>query len=173
MKLFRTLIAGLFAVMLPPLTVGALAASTLPTPSEEPLLTVSGDISVTNVGDTAQFDLEMLQAMEHLTFETTTIWTAGKKTFTGVPLAALLAHLGVTSGTLKATAINDYSVDIPIDEIDEHAPIIAYSMDGNHMSRRDKGPLWIVYAYDSDAKYRSETVYSRSIWQLDRIEVLQ
>jgi hypothetical protein len=173
MKLSKSLFAGLIAILLLPLTVGVLAAGTLPTPSDRPLLTVSGDISVTNVGDTAQFDLEMLQSMELLTFETTTIWTAGTKTFAGVSLFALLEQLGVSSGTLMATAINDYSVEIPVADINEHAPIIAFSMDGNLMSRRDKGPLWIVYPYDSDAMYRSETVYSRSIWQLDRIEVLQ
>lgn len=173
MKLFKSLFASLFAILLLPLTVGVLAAGTLPTPSDRPLLTVSGDITVTNVADTAQFDLEMLQSMEQMTFTTTTIWTAGAKTFTGVPLAALLNRLGVTSGALRATAINDYSVEIPVGEIDEHAPIIAVSMDGNLMSRRDKGPLWVVYPYDSNARYRSEIVYSRSIWQLDRIEVLQ
>lgn len=173
MKLSRSLIAGLFASLLLPFTVGVLAAGTLPTPSDRPLLTVSGDINVTNVGDTAQFDLEMLQSMEPINFATTTIWTAGTKSFVGVPLAALLKQLGVTSGTLKATAINDYSVDIPVADINEHAPIIAFSMDDTLMSRREKGPLWIVYPYDSDANYRSETVYSRSIWQLDRIEVIQ
>jgi hypothetical protein len=40
------------------------------------------------------------------------------------------------------------------------------------MSVRDKGPLWVIYPYDSD-DYRSEVIYSRSIWQLDRLEVVQ
>ena len=38
------------------------------------------------------------------------------------------------------------------------------------MSRRDKGPLWVIYPYHDNIDYRSETIYSRSIWQLDRIE---
>jgi hypothetical protein len=46
-------------------------------------------------------------------------------------------------------------------------------MDGNAMSVRDKGPLWVIYPYDSDAAYRTEVIYSRSIWQLDRLEVVQ
>ncbi len=44
-------------------------------------------------------------------------------------------------------------------------------MNGETMPVRRKGPLWIVYPYDSDEAYRSEAIYSRSIWQLDRIEV--
>ena len=170
---FQKLLASLIAILLLPLMSGALAAETLPAPSSPPLLTVSGDILVTNVGDTAQFDLEMLLLMRQVEFTTTTIWTDGTKTFTGFPLVALLERLGVTSGSLNATAINDYSVRIPVAGIDQNAPIIAYSMDGKFMSRRDKGPLWIVFPYDSNAEYRSETVYSQSIWQLDRIEVVQ
>lgn len=173
MGLFRTLFASIVVLQLLPLTAGALAAETFAPPSNTPLLTVSGDISVTNVGNTAQFDLEMLQSMQQSDIATTTIWTDGVKTFKGVPLAAFLAQLKITSGTLKAMAINDYSVEIPTAEIDGHAPIIAFSIDDTLMSRRDKGPLWIIYPYDSHAKYRSETVYSRSIWQLDRIEVLK
>ena len=40
------------------------------------------------------------------------------------------------------------------------------------MSLRDKGPLWIVYPFDSNPSYSTEVTYARSIWQLDRIEVL-
>jgi hypothetical protein len=46
-------------------------------------------------------------------------------------------------------------------------------MNGAEMSIRDKGPLWIVYPYDASDDFRSEVVYSRSIWQLDRIEVIR
>ena len=53
------------------------------------------------------------------------------------------------------------------------APLVAYEMDGETMSRRQKGPLWIVYPFDSDADFRSEVIYSRSIWQLDRLEIVK
>jgi hypothetical protein len=38
------------------------------------------------------------------------------------------------------------------------------------MSIREKGPLWLVYPYDLNKAYQSETIYSRSIWQLVRID---
>ena len=41
------------------------------------------------------------------------------------------------------------------------------------MTLRDKGPLWLVYPYDADTAYQSEVIYARSVWQLDRIEVLR
>ncbi|MDW3224382.1 MAG: oxidoreductase [Paracoccaceae bacterium] len=152
-------------------STGCVAAGPLAAPDGDVVLTVTGDIEITNTRDAAAFDMAMLEAMPVKQFETTTIWTEGKNSFVGVPLRHVLEFLGVEAGTLRATAINDYSVEMPVDSLKSDAPIIAYQRDGNPMSRRQKGPLWIVFPYDSDAEYRSELVYSRSIWQLDRLEV--
>ena len=133
------------------------------------LLTVSGDVDA--AAQTLTFDRAALMALPTTTIETSTIWTEGTHSFTGVSLADLMAQVGVTDGTLLATAINDYTVEIPVSDAVAGGPIVAYLMDGEEMPVRDKGPLWIVYPYDSSADYRSEVVYSRSIWQLDRIEV--
>lgn len=135
-----------------------------------PLLTISGDIAAS---DTILLDRDALTALPETTFETSTIWTEGVHSFTGVSLADLMAELGVEDGTLVATAINDYAVEIPVSDAVEGGPIVAYRMDGEEMTVRDKGPLWIIYPYDSDADYRTEVIYSRSIWQLDRLEVVQ
>ncbi len=164
------LIAFVIALLMPFLP-SAKAAEQLPPSQGTILLTVTGAISTTNRGETAQFDLDLLRALPQIEYNTTTIWTNGEKVFAGVPLSALLDRLGVASGTLKARAINDYTVDIPISSLQDNAPMIAYSMDGAPMSRRDKGPLWIVYPYDSDPSFRTEVNFSRSIWQLDRIEI--
>ena len=52
-------------------------------------------------------------------------------------------------------------------------PIIAYERNGKEMSVRSKGPLWIVYPYDSNPSYKTEAIYSRSIWQLEGIVLKQ
>lgn len=157
------------------LTVAVIAspvsAETLAQPSDTPILTVSGQVERTNQGEAAVFDRAMLEAMEPATFATSTIWTEGKVEFTGVPLSDLLRKLGIESGTLKATAINDYAVDIPVAEALQDPAIVAYKMNGKPMSVREKGPLWIVYPYDQNKKFQAEVYYSRSIWQLDRIVV--
>lgn len=147
------------------------AQQPLAAPEGDVLLTVSGDIAVTNGDDVARFDRDMLQALSAATVTTGTIWTEGMVQFTGVRLKTLLDAVGVTDGTLDATAINDYAVEIPVSDAVEDGPIIAYEMNGAPMSVRDKGPLWIVYPYDDDPDYRTEVIYSRSIWQLDRIIV--
>lgn len=149
----------------------AVPAQTLPNPSGEVVLTVTGDIALTNADGAALFDRAMLEAMEPVEFTTTTTWTDGPQVFRGVLLLDLLSLLGVTGGNLRAAAVNDYAVDIPVSDAVEGGPIVAYRLNGKPMSLRDKGPLWIVYPYDSRREYRSEVIYSRSIWQLDRLEV--
>jgi len=148
-------------------------AEVLDPPAGEVVLAITGSISVTNAEGEAHLDRAMLEALPVAEFTTSTIWTEGEQVFTGVPLADLLAHFGADGTTLRATAINDYSVEIPVSDAVPGGPIVAYLMDGAPMSVREKGPLWIVYPYDSSAEYRNEIIYSRSIWQLNRIEVLR
>lgn len=113
----------------------------------------------------------MLQALGEVTFETSTPWTEGRQSFTGVEIAAVLRALGVSDGALKATAINDYAIEIPVSDAVEGGPILACRQNGNLMSVREKGPLWVVYPYDLDQDYQSEVIFSRSIWQLVKIDV--
>ena len=137
------------------------------------ILTISGDIEQLEGGVSVVFDRAALMALSATTFETSTIWTDGVHSFTGVSLQALALEMGVSDGWFLATAINDYTVKIPMIDAVEGGPIIAYLMDGNEMSIRDKGPLWVIYPYDLNVDYRSEVIFSRSIWQLNRLEILQ
>lgn len=153
------------------LLAGAGHAGQLPAPSGEVVLTVTGEVPTANRGAVAEFDLDMLRGLGMTTIRTTTIWTEGVQEFSGPPLAALMEALGVEGGVLLATAINDYQIDIPVSDAAPDGPILAISLNGAPMTVRDKGPVWIVYPYDRDAAYRTETTYSRSIWQLVRLEV--
>lgn len=150
-----------------------LLAQSLEPPVEQVILTVTGAIEVTNGPDSASFDLPMLKNLGSEQVVTTTIWTEGSQTFTGVPLHVLLETVGVSEGSIRATAVNDYNVEIPMEDAVPGGALIAYENNGAPMSLRDKGPLWIIYPYDSKKEYQSEMIYSRSIWQLDRIEVLE
>lgn len=146
-------------------------AEALAVPEGPVVLTVSGNIGKTNGDGLARFDLGMLEALPATTFETTTIWTEGVREFSGVSLHTFLSAVGAKGQVLSAVAIDNYSVEIPADEIAPDGPIIAYRMDGQTMSVRDKGPLWVVYPFDSDPKYQSGVAHSRSIWQLVSIDV--
>lgn len=151
----------------------AQAMTELAAPSGEVLLTVSGAVALSNSDDhTAKLDRALLHDMPQRTIKTTTIWTKGVQTFSGVDLHDLLAGLGIAEGTIRVVALNDYAVEIPVAEIQAGGAILADLRNDAPMSVRDKGPLWIIYPYDQSEAFRTEVVYSRSVWQVDRIEVL-
>ncbi len=162
---------ALAAGMLLFVSINAATAAELDAPTGPVLLTISGELANTNGDGTAAFDLEMLRALGATDITTDTIWTPGTITFTGVELKTLLDHVGASGDEIDATAINDYTVVIPVSDAVEGGPIVAYEMDGELMSRRDKGPLWLIYPYSSNSEYRTEVIYSRSIWQLDRMAI--
>lgn len=133
-------------------------------------------LTITLQGDevkVAHLTLEDMKGYEAKSFDTSTIWTTGPQSFTGVPLADLLARFDLTAGTpgltIEARAVNDYMVEVPLSEATAEGPIVAYLRNGKTMSLRGKGPLWLVYPYDSNPAYRTEAIYSRSIWQLDSL----
>ena len=106
-----------------------------------------------------------------MSFTTTTIWTDGPQTFTGVPLGALLAAAQISGKKLIAKAANDYSVEIPVEPWPKDAPIVAYLRNGKPMSIRDKGPLWIVYPRDSDKQLQDAQYDHRWAWQLQQLRI--
>ena len=160
----------LLPLLIAPLLVGVWSTVAMAfSPPEGPVvLTVTGH---PDVPGPIAFDRTLLAELPVVTFTTTTIWTDGPQTFSGVPLAAFLDHLGVDPQTIRLIAANDYAVEFPVDTASEDAPILAFEQNGNPMSLRDHGPVWLIYPYDREAEFRTDVVYSRSIWQLVVIEL--
>ncbi len=147
------------------------AAQDFAAPKGEVILTLAGAIGTTNAADALALDRTLLETLPQHEFATSTIWTEGVSTFRGVLLQDLLAVIGARGKTLTLTALNDYQITMPAAEAGPEGPLVAYLMDGAVMPVRDKGPVWLVYPYDSKAEYRTEQAYARSIWQLEHIEV--
>jgi hypothetical protein len=171
LKSLTTITAALGLEILLLTTSFAASAAELPKPKGEVILTMAGAIAVMNNEGRAEFDMGLLKTLPVTTFKTTTTWTEGVNTFTGVSLKALLAVVGAQGTIAKAIALNDYAVEIPVSDAVVDGPIVAYAMNEQPMPVRDKGPLWIVYPYDTNADYRTEAIYSKSIWQLSQIEL--
>lgn len=163
----KSIIAALLASALTATSALALEAPTGPV-----VLTVKGKISNTNAGDTAQFDMAMLEKLKGRKGEMETPWTEGKVTFEGPLLREVLAAAGATGTSLKVRALNDYAADVPADDA-KLDTILANKLDGKPMSVRDKGPLMLVYPFDLDADLYNEKYFSRSVWQIKEIEVGQ
>jgi hypothetical protein len=56
------------------LAINPAGAASLPEPTEKPILTVTGKITVTNKEGAAQFDRAMLEALGAASFSTSTPW---------------------------------------------------------------------------------------------------
>lgn len=145
-------------------------STNLPSPSGRVVLTVSGEIAHKNQGDVAAFDQDMLEALEWQTIETFTYYTEGLQRFSGPTLASLLAELDITDGVLRAVALDDYSVDIPVSDLQEHEILLAVRHNDVKMRVRDRGPIWIIYPADSVGDI-GDSHMRRSIWQLKHIQV--
>ena len=147
-------------------------ATPLPKPAGTPILTISGRIGVTNAGATAVFDRAMLEDMGLTAFQTSTPWYSAPVIFEGVKMTTLMDRVQARGTTLSVTALNDYVSEIPMEDFGRYHPIMALKRDGQYMEVRDKGPLFVVYPYDSAPELRSQRFYSRSPWQIARMEVL-
>ncbi|MBQ0820906.1 molybdopterin-dependent oxidoreductase [Microvirga terrae] len=151
--------------------IGAAYAASLAVPKERPILTITGKIGVTNKDNTAQFDRAMLESLGLVTIETTTPWYDGKVKFEGVSLDKLMKQVEAKGERVSVIALNDYATEIPMADFAKFNVILALKRDGEYMPVRDKGPLFIVYPYDSNPELKTQTYYARSAWQVAKIEV--
>ena len=161
----RGAMGALFVILFP---AWAFAAG-FDAPKGDVLLTVRGSIEASNVDGSLQLDQALLESLPLTEISTTTTWTSGTTTFKGVLMKDLIAAIGATGETMTLRAVNDYAITMPLADVAEDAPLLAFLLDGQTMSLRDKGPVWMVYPYDANEEYRTEEVFSRSIWQLTEI----
>lgn len=161
----------LLTFLLPFSNAQLVAGEPLPTPEGKTILSVGGNISVTNRDQAADFDLTMLKALGVTKVTTSTAWTEGVSVFEGVLLNAILERVGAQGGTLTARALNDYAARLPIEDARKWPVILAFSRDGKTLSVRDKGPLWIVYPRDDHPELNSPDYNTKWVWQLKSIEV--
>lgn len=145
--------------------------ATLAAPKETPILVIEGKIRVKNVGSEAHFDRAMIEALGMTSITTSTPWFNGEVKFEGVLLDKVMQAVGAEGNEVLAVALNDYRTTIPIADFARYGVVLALKRDGEYMPVSDKGPLFIVYPYDSDSELQSQQFYARSAWQLARLIV--
>ncbi len=158
-------------VVLSASTLFATAAQALDKATGPVVLTIEGAITHTNQGQQAQFDMKMLEKLRQHSFSTQTPWYPNAVTFTGPLLRDVLAAVGAKGSKITAVALNDYKTEIPLDDATRHDVIVARLMNNRPMPVREKGPLFIVYPFDTKAELRSELYYNRAAWQLNALRI--
>jgi hypothetical protein len=147
------------------------ATSDISSPKGKTILTVSGRIGRTNRPGIAEFDRDMMEALGTSSFTTMTPWHDEPAIFEGVLMSRLMQAVAASGTLLTVRALNDYTTEIPISDFHEHAPIMAMRRNGAYMPPRDKGPLFIVYPFDSDPALQNRRYYSRSAWQVCQLVI--
>jgi hypothetical protein len=130
----------------------------------------SGAILTVRSGETqVVFTRGDLEGLPQTRFRTSTPWTQGIAEFEGVSFADLIKSLSGRFSKVKATALNDYSATMNVADILNDG-LLAYRFNGEAMTVRNKGPLWIVFPFDANPELKSERFYSKSVWQLKSLE---
>lgn len=164
LKFARTLLAAA-------LVVSSVSTLALDKPAGRAILTVSGLITEKNAGNDAQFDATMLDKLPQQKMTVETPWYKTAQTFEGPLFRDVLKATGAKGKKLYVVALNDYAAEIPLADLEKHDVILARKIDGKVLNIRDKGPLFIMYPFDKKPELRTKDIYSRCVWQVNRIRV--
>ena len=143
----------------------------LEAPAGPVILVVSGKLGNTNVGDEAHFDREMLKALPQHETVTHTPWHDGEVSFVGPLGRDLLEAVGAEATNMHITALNDYAVDVPVEDFMTYDVLLAMSANGRALRVRDQGPIFIIYPFDERPELRNDITINRSVWQVKRIDL--
>lgn len=184
------LVAGLLAVALALVACGSDAAGTgtaeydvvspavftpgdpIPAPAGEVVLTLSGDISVTNSGESLVMDMETIEKLGLVEYTVDDPWAETKVTYTGVLLSDLKKYSGMSNAatSIAMTALDDFTVDISVADIDRWPIMLATRTNGEYMDIENAGPTRIIFPYHTGT-FDLETYNKFWIWNLKSMDV--
>ena len=122
---------------------------------------------------TLDLSIEALEALPQVTIVTENEFANGRVAYRGPLMRDVLAQLGLDDATeVRLVAANDYFVDIPTEDFRAYDAILAMEADGKRLSRREKGPLWLMYPISDHVELSDPIYLRRLIWQVVRIEAL-
>jgi len=75
--------------------------------------------------------------------------------------------------SILTKALDNYAVEIAASDFLQYDAILAMKMNGQKLTRRDKGPIWIVYPSLEHPKFNEEGNHFKWVWQLFELEVIQ
>lgn len=148
------------------------AGDRIPTPSEDIILTVTGKINTTNQEGQIVMDIPTIQSLRQVEYTVLDPFKDEEITYTGVLMSDLLDlwQISEDAVTLQMTALNDYTVDVPIALIREFPVIFALQANGQYMPVADKGPAMLVLPYDH-FEFERPSSDAYWIWQIKSIDV--
>lgn len=144
----------------------------IPPPQQELLLTVTGKIKNVNHEDAIQMDRTTIEAVGLVEYTVTDPFEQRPIRYRGVLMRDLLNLWQVADDATIAqlTALNDYKIDIPLDEFRQYPILFALQADGVYMEPDYRGPAMIVYPVDQ-YQFEPLAVQRKWIWQIKAINI--
>ena len=110
-------------------------------------------------------------ALPQVSIVTENEFTNGPVAYKGPLVRDVIDHLALGDvEALRFIAANDYYVEIPTSDFRRYNVILAMEADGQALSRREKGPLWLMYPISDHEELKDPLYIHRLIWQVVRIE---
>jgi len=146
------------------------AGDEIPAPRGRPVITVTGDLSAANRGRTVQLDLATVESVGLMDVEVYEPWAKKDLAFHAVDLADLLDVAGAPSEatSVHLTALDDYEVDLSMDDIRAGGVLVATASGNGHQLTIDKGgPTRIIFTDGTEAGAASE----QWLWSIQTIDL--
>ena len=135
--------------------------------AQEAMLTVKNTLTGAEVSLT---EAELL-ALPQATINTENEFVDGMTAFVGPLGRDVLALVGEGGRTVVLTAVNDFFSEVPIEDFNNYEVVFAMSANGERLSRRDKGPIWVVYPRSDYDELLDPMFNERQVWQLVTVEI--
>jgi hypothetical protein len=147
------------------------AADAVPVaPRGRPTLSITGRIGTTNADGEMRVDQAALDRLGLLEMNVNDPWAKQRLALQGVWLRDLVALAKPLPGatSLHLTALDDYQVDLKLDDVRADAILLASrAADGTTLPIEDGGPTRVVFADDLAPRFSPDLW----IWNIDTIEV--
>jgi hypothetical protein len=115
-------------------------------------------------------DIEKLERKDYLTMLPKALGVSGRHDWQGIPLRAVLKAANARGySQLRVTALDGYEVYLPATDLTRFDPILAYRKDDQYIGILDKGPLFLIYPFDSNPQLQTMEYINRTIWQVNAI----
>lgn len=121
--------------------------------------------------DAVNHDAQTLAKLGRVQLTVRVPWSSVDHVYEGVPLKRLVSAVKGEGRPIRLKALNDYQATIPWDDLERYDPILAWSEDGQPIPVRAKGPLLVIYPFNTYPELRRSLYTDRSVWHVSEIIV--
>lgn len=149
------------------------AGDVIPAPTGEVILTIFGDIGATNSGDMLELDMRTLELLGLVKYTVNDPWLNATNTYTGILISDLSKVLGSSSAatSLHITALDDYQVDISLEDAEKWPILLATQNNGSYMDVENSGPTRVIFPYDTYSEIDQIAYKDYWIWNIKTVEI--